>query len=167
MKQCLHRNRPGSDCVTSRDFLRERLQRAFTRANQLHSTAQYSQMPITPTSHERSQCHFLCEILQRAFTHANQLHSTAQYSQMPITPTSHERSQCHFLRERLQRAFTRANQLHSTAQYSQMPITPRSHSITSCVKDYKGYSLVQTSFTQPPNAPKCPLPLEVTASLLA
>ena len=113
--------------LTSRDFLRERLQRAFTRANQLHSTAQYSQMPITPRSHERFQCHFLRKILQRAFTRANQLHSSAQYSQMPITARSHERSQRHFLREILQRAFTRANQLHSTAQYSQMPITCRSH----------------------------------------
>ena len=40
VKQRLLRNRPGSDAATSRDFLRERLQRAFTRANQLHWTAQ-------------------------------------------------------------------------------------------------------------------------------
>ena len=33
VKQRLLRNRPGSDTATSRDFLRERLQRAFTRAN--------------------------------------------------------------------------------------------------------------------------------------
>ena len=38
--QRLLRNRPGSDTATSRDFLHERLQRAFTRANQLHRTAQ-------------------------------------------------------------------------------------------------------------------------------
>jgi len=36
MKQHLLRNRPGSDAATSRDFLRERLRRAFTRANKLH-----------------------------------------------------------------------------------------------------------------------------------
>ena len=30
------RNRPGSDAAISLDFLRERLQKAFTRANQLH-----------------------------------------------------------------------------------------------------------------------------------
>ena len=36
VKQRLLRNRPGSDAATSRDFLRKRLQRAFTRANQLH-----------------------------------------------------------------------------------------------------------------------------------
>ena len=36
VKQCLLRNRPGSDAATSRDFLHERLQRAFTCANQLH-----------------------------------------------------------------------------------------------------------------------------------
>ena len=36
VKQCLHRNRSGSDAATSCDFLRERLQRAFTCANQLH-----------------------------------------------------------------------------------------------------------------------------------
>ena len=41
VKQRLLRNRPGSDAATSRDFLRERLQRAFTRANQLHWTARY------------------------------------------------------------------------------------------------------------------------------
>ena len=41
MKQSLVRNRPGSDAATSCDFLRERLRRAFTRANQLHLTAQY------------------------------------------------------------------------------------------------------------------------------
>ena len=29
-------NLPGRDTATSHDFLRERLQRAFTRANQLH-----------------------------------------------------------------------------------------------------------------------------------
>ena len=40
VKQRLLRNRPGSDAGTSRDFLRERLQRAFTRANQLHCIAQ-------------------------------------------------------------------------------------------------------------------------------
>ena len=39
MKQRLLRNRPGSDAATSHNFLRERLQRAFTRANQLHWTA--------------------------------------------------------------------------------------------------------------------------------
>ena len=33
MKQCLLRNRPRSDAATSCNFLRERLQRAFTRAN--------------------------------------------------------------------------------------------------------------------------------------
>ena len=32
VKQCLLRNWPGSDAVTSHDFMRERLQRAFTRA---------------------------------------------------------------------------------------------------------------------------------------
>ena len=36
VKQSLLRNRPGSDAATSRDFLREILQRAFPRANQLH-----------------------------------------------------------------------------------------------------------------------------------
>ena len=36
VKQCLLRNRPGSDAATSCDFLHERLQRAFTCANQLH-----------------------------------------------------------------------------------------------------------------------------------
>ena len=36
VKQHLLRNRRGSDAVTFRDFLRERLQWAFTRANQLH-----------------------------------------------------------------------------------------------------------------------------------
>ena len=36
VKQRLLRNRPGSDAATSRDFMRDRLQRAFTRANQLH-----------------------------------------------------------------------------------------------------------------------------------
>ena len=36
MKQRLVRNRPGSDAATSCDFLRERLRRAFTRANKLH-----------------------------------------------------------------------------------------------------------------------------------
>ena len=41
MKQRPLRNRPGSDAPASRDFSRERLQRAFTRANQLHWTAQY------------------------------------------------------------------------------------------------------------------------------
>ena len=35
VNQRLLRNRPGSDAATSRDFLGERLQRAFTRANQL------------------------------------------------------------------------------------------------------------------------------------
>ena len=34
--QRLLRNRPGSDAATSHDFFREILQRAFTRANQLH-----------------------------------------------------------------------------------------------------------------------------------
>ena len=38
MKQRLLRNQPGSDAATSRDFLRERLQRAVTPANQLHWT---------------------------------------------------------------------------------------------------------------------------------
>ena len=42
VKQRLLRNRPGSEAATSRDFLREKLQRAFTRANQLHWTAQQS-----------------------------------------------------------------------------------------------------------------------------
>ena len=37
--------------------------------------------------------------------------------------------------------------------------------MTSCMKVYKGHSLVQTSFTQPPNTLKCPLPLEVTRGL--
>ena len=41
VKQHLLRNRPGSDAATSRDFLHESLQRAFTCANQLHWTAQY------------------------------------------------------------------------------------------------------------------------------
>ena len=41
VKQRLLRNRPGSDAATSRDFLHESLQRAFTCANQLHWTAQY------------------------------------------------------------------------------------------------------------------------------
>ena len=41
MKQRLLRNQPRSDAATSRDFLHERLQRAFTRANQLHWTAHY------------------------------------------------------------------------------------------------------------------------------
>ena len=36
VKQRLLRNRPGSDAATSSDLLRERLQTAFTRANQLH-----------------------------------------------------------------------------------------------------------------------------------
>ena len=36
VKQRLLRNQPGSDAATSRDFLSERLQRAFTHANQLH-----------------------------------------------------------------------------------------------------------------------------------
>ena len=40
MKQHLLRNWPGSDAATSHDFLRERLRRAFTHANQLHWTAQ-------------------------------------------------------------------------------------------------------------------------------
>ena len=39
VKQRLLRNRPRSDAVTSHYFLRERLQRAFTCANQLHWTA--------------------------------------------------------------------------------------------------------------------------------
>ena len=41
MKQQLLRNWPGSDAATSGDFLCERLQRTFTRANHLHWTAQY------------------------------------------------------------------------------------------------------------------------------
>ena len=40
VKQRLFRNRRGSDGVTSHDFLSKRLQRAFTRANQIHWTAQ-------------------------------------------------------------------------------------------------------------------------------
>ena len=44
VKQHLLRNQPGSDAATSRDFLRERLQRAFTCANQLHWTAQKARM---------------------------------------------------------------------------------------------------------------------------
>ena len=36
VKQRLLRNWPGSDVATSRNFLRERLQKAFTRENQLH-----------------------------------------------------------------------------------------------------------------------------------
>ena len=48
VKQRLHRNRPGSDAGTSRDFLRERLQRAFTRANQLHRTAHSSKLADEP-----------------------------------------------------------------------------------------------------------------------
>ena len=40
IKQRLLRNQPGNDAVTSHNFLRERLQRAFTCANQLHGTAQ-------------------------------------------------------------------------------------------------------------------------------
>ena len=36
VKQRLLRSRLGSDAAASGDFLRERLQRAFTRANQLH-----------------------------------------------------------------------------------------------------------------------------------
>ena len=36
VKQHLLRNQPGSDAAISRDFLRKRLQRTFTRANQLH-----------------------------------------------------------------------------------------------------------------------------------
>ena len=36
VKQRLLRNWPGSDAATSRDFLRERLQRTVTRANLLH-----------------------------------------------------------------------------------------------------------------------------------
>ena len=39
VKQHILRNQPRSDAVTSRDFLHERLQRAFTHANQLHWTA--------------------------------------------------------------------------------------------------------------------------------
>ena len=39
-QQHLLRNLPRSDAATTRNFLRERLQRAFTRANQLHWTAQ-------------------------------------------------------------------------------------------------------------------------------
>ena len=46
VKQHLLRNRPGSDAATSRDFLRERLQKAFTRANQLHGTAQYLRISL-------------------------------------------------------------------------------------------------------------------------
>ena len=41
VKQCLLRNRPGSDVATPRDFLGKRLQWAFTHANQLHWTVQY------------------------------------------------------------------------------------------------------------------------------
>ena len=44
MKQRLLRNRPGSDIATSHDFLCKRLQRVFTRADQLHWTAQYCRM---------------------------------------------------------------------------------------------------------------------------
>ena len=40
VKQRLLRNRPGSDAVTSHDFLHKRLQRAFTHANQHHWTTQ-------------------------------------------------------------------------------------------------------------------------------
>ena len=40
VKQCLLRNWSGSDAATSCDFLRKRLQRAFTCANQLCWTAQ-------------------------------------------------------------------------------------------------------------------------------
>ena len=43
MKQRLLRNQSGSDAATSRDFLRERLQKAFTHANQLQWTAQQGQ----------------------------------------------------------------------------------------------------------------------------
>ena len=42
VKQCLLRNRPGSDATTSHNFLHERLQKALTCANQFHRTAQYS-----------------------------------------------------------------------------------------------------------------------------
>ena len=42
MKQSLLRNQPGSDAETSCNVLCERLQRAFTWANQLHWIAQYS-----------------------------------------------------------------------------------------------------------------------------
>ena len=48
VKQRLLRNRPGSDAATSRDFLRERLQRAFTCANQLHWTTQYIPQVLSP-----------------------------------------------------------------------------------------------------------------------
>jgi len=41
VKQRLLRNQPGSDAATSLEFLRKRLQRAITRANQLHWTTQY------------------------------------------------------------------------------------------------------------------------------
>ena len=46
MKLSLLRNRSGSDAATSHDFLRKRLQRAFTRANQLYWTAQYNSLRI-------------------------------------------------------------------------------------------------------------------------
>ena len=36
VNQRLLRNQSGSDAATSHDFLHKRLQRAFTRANQLH-----------------------------------------------------------------------------------------------------------------------------------
>ena len=41
VKQRILRNWPGSDAATSHDVSRERLQRVFTHANQLHRTAQY------------------------------------------------------------------------------------------------------------------------------
>ena len=41
VKPRLLKNRPGSDALTSRDILRERFQRALTRADQLHWTAEY------------------------------------------------------------------------------------------------------------------------------
>ena len=52
VKQCLLRNQPKSDATTSHDFLRERLQRAFTCANQLHWTAQCCRCPLLQTARQ-------------------------------------------------------------------------------------------------------------------
>ena len=48
MKQCLLRNWPRSDTATSCNLLCKRLQRAFTRGNQLHWTAQYAESMTRP-----------------------------------------------------------------------------------------------------------------------
>ena len=56
----LLRNRPGSDAVTSCYFLRERLQRAFTRANQLHWTAQKCSLKVRTLVTPKFTKHVFC-----------------------------------------------------------------------------------------------------------